>query len=731
LDAPDARHPTDQVLRDHRLRRLDDRSAESLNRHLDSCPDCRRRAAALSGPGDGPAPSPRVAVEDLIPGLAENADYEVLRELGRGGMGVVYLARNRLLGREEVLKVVSGDLVDRSIVRERFLREIRNAAQLHHPNIVTAYSATRAGDRIVLAMEYVEGSDLAGEVKERGPLPVALACHYIYQVAMGLQHAHERGMVHRDIKPANLILARQGTRATVKILDFGLAKATREVPLDGGLTREGQMLGTPDYIAPEQSLDAQKADIRADIYSLGCTFYYLLTGGPPFEAQSLYEILQAHHSRDATPLNLARPDVPAELAALVAKMMAKSPGHRFQTPGEVAQALRPFIKPGQGGAVAGPSRVAPPTATRPPDPAPTVAPPAGPPKPAPTPATIDLGPDDRLAPARPAASGQPATGPPWLWISAGAGVLVLGLVVAWNVLVGPGPTPVPTPPVPAAGTPPEPPRREAPAPRIVPPPGEPPRLAVRKVQPAVEDIPTRGDLPKPPPVPTVAEPPAPGPPARPIPEIARAAEKPAPPAIRPGDIRQLRAIAGPFRPSNPGAVQPRVGFWPIATPDDMTAWQVGDPDRIEMNRDGVSLSAGPGGNLLLTRKASFRKCKLSLTLSAHKGTEAFLALRAHRGPDGWRAITARVYDDGGRIRAGNPSTDFQQPDQGTRTETVPLGKSVRIVFEINGQHMSRLVSNQETSTFAYAKTPAADYKGAVGVFVKSGTVVIHAMDVQE
>ena len=152
---------------------------------------------------------------------------------------------------------------------------------------------------------------------------MAHAANFTYQAALGLQHAHERGMVHRDIKPSNLMLAGQGKRATVKILDFGLAKATQEAPIDGGLTREGQMLGTPDYIAPEQSLDAQKADIRADIYSLGCTLYYLLTGGPPFEAHSLYEILQAHHSRDAQPLNLARPEVPAELAALVAKMMAK------------------------------------------------------------------------------------------------------------------------------------------------------------------------------------------------------------------------------------------------------------------------------------------------------------------------------------------------------------------------------------------------------------------------
>src|SRR5262249_39486350 len=150
----------------------------------------------------------------------------------------------------------------------------------------------------------------------------------------------------------------------VKILDFGLAKATQEAPIDGGLTREGQMLGTPDYIAPEQTIDAQSADIRADIYSLGCTLYFLLTGGPPFEGRSLYEILQAHHSREATPLTLARPEVPAELAALVAKMMAKAPEHRFQTPGEVARALRPFFRTGEAGPVPGPDRVAAPTGGR-------------------------------------------------------------------------------------------------------------------------------------------------------------------------------------------------------------------------------------------------------------------------------------------------------------------------------------------------------------------------------
>ena len=194
-------------------------------------------------------------------------------------------------------------------------------------------------------MEYIEGEDLAKLVKSGGPLPVANACYFVHQAALGLQHAHERGMVHRDIKPANLILAREGKKAVVKVLDFGLAKVTSEEPMDGSMTRVGQILGTPDYVAPEQTRNAQKADIRADIYSLGCTIYYLLTGNPPFHGEHLWDVYQAHFSMDASPLNLVRPEVPSELASLVAKMLAKDPGHRFQTPGEVAQALTRFFKP--------------------------------------------------------------------------------------------------------------------------------------------------------------------------------------------------------------------------------------------------------------------------------------------------------------------------------------------------------------------------------------------------
>jgi formylglycine-generating enzyme required for sulfatase activity/serine/threonine protein kinase len=376
-------HPTDQTLRSYGLGKLDDAAAESVHKHLEGCAACRQRVAELTSdsfldqmrdahgqPGaSGPVVSSLTGLsmleddggikgppptDTLPPGLADHPDYEIVRELGQGGMGTVYLALNRLMGRQEVLKVVSKHLMNRSGTMERFLGEIRNAALLHHTNIVTAYSAVRLGERIVFAMEYVEGLDLSKLVKAKGPLPVSNACNYVHQAALGLQHASDLGMVHRDIKPSNLMLAKQGNRAVIKVLDFGLAKVKSEGAVDGGLTHEGQLLGTPDYVAPEQISDARRADIRADIYSLGCTLYYLLTGGAPFHADNLYEILQAHHSMDALPLNLARPEVPLELAALVARMMAKEPRRRFQTPREVAQALSPFFKKGIAGA-AGPS----------------------------------------------------------------------------------------------------------------------------------------------------------------------------------------------------------------------------------------------------------------------------------------------------------------------------------------------------------------------------------------
>ena len=307
----------------------------------------------------GPHSSDETLGSDLLPiGLANHPDYEIVRELGRGGMGVVYLAHNRLMGRDEVLKVIGRDAIYRPGAMDRFLREIRAVARLRHPNIVTAYTAFRNGESLVFAMEYVEGLDLARMVEARGPMPVAHACHFIQQAALGLDHAHEHAMVHRDIKPSNLMLSRNRDKALVKILDFGLARAARENTaaereMDGGddtlrsgfdLTGAGQVLGTPAFIAPEQIAASREADIRADIYSLGCTLYYLLSGGPPFPAETVLEILRAQSVKDARRLNLVRPDVPPDLAALVARMMAKEPDQRFQTPDEVTRAVAPFSR---------------------------------------------------------------------------------------------------------------------------------------------------------------------------------------------------------------------------------------------------------------------------------------------------------------------------------------------------------------------------------------------------
>lgn len=362
-------HPSDEALGSYGLGKLDDDAAGMVAAHLEACQTCRRRvaeaspdtflnrvrgadpASARSATGSYSLPETRAQkpagpppTDTLPPGLADHPDYEIKRELGRGGMGVVYLAHNLLMGRDEVLKVMGRQIMERPGVLDRFLREIRAVAKLRHPNIVAAYSASRLGDGIVFAMEYIEGLDLAKMVKSKGPMPVAHACHFAHQAALGLQHAFDMGLVHRDIKPANLMLSRTGNKAAVKVLDFGLAKATREEKVDGGLTSAGQALGTPDFIAPEQIMDAKSADIRADIYSLGATLYFLLTGRPPFRGESLYDIYQGHISRDAEPLNVVRPEVPSDLAALVAKMMAKEPGRRFQTPVEVAQALGPFFK---------------------------------------------------------------------------------------------------------------------------------------------------------------------------------------------------------------------------------------------------------------------------------------------------------------------------------------------------------------------------------------------------
>jgi serine/threonine protein kinase len=202
----------------------------------------------------------------------------------------------------------------------------------------------------MLVMEFLPGQSLGEVLQKRGPLPVVHACHYVRQAALGLQQAHERGMVHRDIKPQNLMLTPKGQ---VKILDFGLAKMVSENRVQTALTAFNLYMGTPDYSAPEQATDARKADIRADIYSLGCTLYCLLAGQPPFRGETAVQTILAHLETEPTPLPQLRPDVPPALWHVVARMLAKQPAQRYQKPVEVAQALAPFCK-GRARAAAAP-----------------------------------------------------------------------------------------------------------------------------------------------------------------------------------------------------------------------------------------------------------------------------------------------------------------------------------------------------------------------------------------
>lgn len=281
--------------------------------------------------------------------------YKLLDMLGQGGMGAVFKAVQPSTGRVVALKVVSREaLKDRSAVT-RFQREIRAAAALEHPNIVAAYDADCVKDTYFLAMEYVEGHDLKRWIRKPGKLPIDWCCECIRQAADALQYAHERGMVHRDIKPANLLVVQRSAAEppVVKIVDLGLARAVGESAQEGELTKTGQLLGSPDYIAPEQARNTKGADIRADIFSLGCTLFEMLTGKVPFTGDNVMEKLMARVMQDAPPARSLRPDVPPALEAVVARMLVRDVTQRYQTPAEVAHALAQFTSSVQTG-LAGP-----------------------------------------------------------------------------------------------------------------------------------------------------------------------------------------------------------------------------------------------------------------------------------------------------------------------------------------------------------------------------------------
>jgi len=267
--------------------------------------------------------------------------YKLLERIGFGGMGQVFLCEHMYMRRRVAIKVLPPAKAEEPAALGRFYREARAAAALDHPNIVRTHDIDQDGNLHFLVMEYVDGSSLLDIVKKSGPMDVKRATHYIWQSAQGLDHAHRVGVIHRDIKPGNILVDRFGAS---KILDMGLARFYHTD--DDMLTLkydEKSVLGTADYVAPEQTVNSHDVDVRADLYSLGATFYFLLAGHPPYPDGTIAQKLIAHQTKTPTPIRQFRPDVPEELAAILSKLLAKQVEDRFQTPEEVCAAMQPYV----------------------------------------------------------------------------------------------------------------------------------------------------------------------------------------------------------------------------------------------------------------------------------------------------------------------------------------------------------------------------------------------------
>lgn len=266
--------------------------------------------------------------------------YKLLEHLS-SGLSKIYLAAHPSMGRQVAIKILPTDKIADTSHLERFIRECQVLATLDHPNIVRAEDLDVEGDNVYfMVLDYIEGTNLQKLVTDRGPLPYEHAINFIRQAAAGLGHAHEHGLVHRDIKPANLMLDNEGV---VKVLDLGMARVSEEEcedPDEPSLTMlRNELLGTADFISPEQILDSHDVDHRADIYSLGCTFYYLVAAKPPFDHASMAQKIMAHHSEAPPRLKNYRPDVPPNLEVAIYRMMAKQPDSRPQTMDEVIRGL--------------------------------------------------------------------------------------------------------------------------------------------------------------------------------------------------------------------------------------------------------------------------------------------------------------------------------------------------------------------------------------------------------
>jgi serine/threonine-protein kinase len=266
--------------------------------------------------------------------LAAFGRYEILDKLGEGAMGVVYRARDQSLGRVVALKMLSAELAAEDELLKRFQREAEAVGRLNHPNIVTVYDLGDAEGHLYMAMELLEGDDLRDLIERATPIPLAERSRILIEICKGLGYAHTKGVIHRDIKPANIHVTTSGR---VKLLDFGLARvATRS-----GITRRGMILGTPDYMSPEQAM-GKELDHRTDVFSAGAVFYEFLTGQKPFHGKTLHAVLYQIISEEPEPVLTLSPELPSRLAAVVHRMLHKDPERRFAGMGDVEAALRPI-----------------------------------------------------------------------------------------------------------------------------------------------------------------------------------------------------------------------------------------------------------------------------------------------------------------------------------------------------------------------------------------------------
>ena len=282
------------------------------------------------------APQPKAAPRRL-------GKYEVLKQIGAGGMGAVYLAKDTELKRLVALKVLPRERAANPTLVKRFKAEAQAAAQLRHDNIVAIYDSGETDGHLYIAMEYVDGTDLYEIIHKRGKVPVMRSLDIVKQVAAALQHAYQLNIVHRDIKPSNLLIRGDGA---VKVTDLGLARSVDDT-LETDITRAGTTVGTVDYMSPEQGRNSKAADVRSDIYSLGCTWYHMLTGQPPFPEGSMTNKLQAHAVKPAPDPRADNEWVTEAMVAVLQRMMAKNPDDRYQTPEELLKDLsRPTLTRG-------------------------------------------------------------------------------------------------------------------------------------------------------------------------------------------------------------------------------------------------------------------------------------------------------------------------------------------------------------------------------------------------